>query len=149
LSVVAEIRKKPCNGKNGLFSCRMKENCFILQLLNESITEFDYFQAWNSTSEPIVVEEMFFRHLVEHCPNIKKIQLKVHLWENCKFLPRVCKEDLLMYMARWKNLSFLGLRDQNICLGHTEIKMIQENFPKLRFVFIIDSFFNVKLIYDN
>jgi len=113
-----------------LFNNKVVEKCFVLQLLNEFITEFDYeeFSAKN-----YALEGMFFRHLVERCPNIKKIAITSKLWEEDDHLPRFYYDEIFLQMTKWKNLSFLSVKHKGINdLTHTSLQMIRKQFPKLR-----------------
>jgi len=111
-----------------LFPSRMVENCFLLQLLNGFVTEFDYQQFVSSKDSG----GMFFRHLVDNCPNIRKIAVTPRMWNNNQFLPRVDYHDLFNVMATWKNLTFLSINGKGINLHEGSLKLIRENFPKLR-----------------
>jgi len=98
------------------FSDRQMENCFILQLLNVFITEFDYAQVNSSRS----MEAMAFRHLVLNCPNIKKVTVTPRVWKKYEFLPRVCNNDLFLLMAKWKQFTSVQMRS----------KLFKKIFPK-------------------
>jgi len=113
-----------------LFGNKVMEKCFVLQLLNEFITEFDYEEF---SAQDYALEGMYFRHLVERCPNIKKIAITDKLWDEDDHLPRIYYNDFFLQMTKWKNLTFLSIKHKGIDnLTHKSLRVIQKQFPKLR-----------------
>jgi len=102
-----------------------KGSFFVLQLLNSSISEFDYKKF------SITPGSVFFEHMLKNCPKIRSIVVTPNVWTctNSKFVPG----DLLFpqMAARWKDLGFINLK--GIHLKKASLQVIHQNLPKLRF----------------
>jgi len=149
LDLMLELRKKLYDGVTKFQHARLPtvpkdfhsnavENCFLLQLLNGSVTEFDYEQFCHSFDSPfdsVSTAGMFFRHMLENCPKIKKIAVDGKgVWENQLYFPRMRLDGLFLLMAKWENLTFLSVKDDPIILEERSVARIQKSFPKLRSV---------------
>jgi len=82
---------------------KSEKMCLQLELLNSHTNEFDYEESWFPESDTI-----FFKHLLQNCPQILKVKITKSVWLNDFFLPRRYQEYIFPIMASsWKNLNFL------------------------------------------
>jgi len=116
----------------------------VLKLLNKNVTEFDYIHysahkcgCCGPSVNSEFSERVMFKHLLENCPQVKKIVVTGKVWADCEFLlDRVRQEDLFRKISTsWENLNYMSVHQQDaIFLKLKDIKAIQESLPNLRLV---------------
>jgi hypothetical protein len=127
----------------------------ILQLLNSQVTEFDSSRL-KQCDRVLSADAMFFRHMLQNCPKIKKAHIFPSIWRNFCILPRTEHQELLSVMATcWPNLTSLTLDfngtghlegDLLAPSGNNTIETICTNLPNLRYNLKVCLMKGLKLI---